>query len=112
MLLSSLDTSIANVALPTLAGAFTASFQAVQWVILAYLLVATSLIVTVGRLGDIIGRRRLLLAGIFLYTVASILCGVAPTFWLLIVVRAGSGAYPGTASMINFLESRIKTQKL
>lgn len=91
MLLSSLDISIANVALPTLARAFTASFQEVQWVILAYLLAATTLIVSVGRLGDIIGRRRLLLAGIFLYTVASVLCAVAPTFWLLIAGRAAQG---------------------
>ncbi len=91
MLLSSLDTSIANVALPTLAQAFTASFQEVQWVILAYLLAATTLIVSVGRLGDIIGRRRLLLAGIFLYTVASVLCALAPTLWLLIAGRAAQG---------------------
>ena len=91
MLLSSLDTSIANVALPTLAQVFTASFQEVQWVILAYLLVITTLIVSVGRLGDIIGRRRLLLAGIFLFTVASLLCGVAPTLWLLIAARAAQG---------------------
>ncbi len=91
MLLSSLDTSIANVALPTLAQAFTASFQEVQWVVLAYLLVITTLIVSVGRLGDIIGRRRLLLAGIVLFTVASVLCGVAPTLWLLIAARAIQG---------------------
>ena len=64
MLLSSLGTSIANVGLPTLAQAFDASFQQVQWVVLAYLLAITTLIVSVGRLGDIIGRRRLLLAGI------------------------------------------------
>ncbi|MEI6106330.1 MAG: MFS transporter [Opitutae bacterium] len=91
MLLSSLDTSIANVALPTLAKAFTASFQGVQWVILAYLLVITTLIVSVGRLGDIIGRRRLLLGGIFLFTAASVLCGFAPTLWLLIAARAAQG---------------------
>src|SRR4051812_30395279 len=62
MLLSSLGTSIANVALPTFAQAFNASFQHVQWIVLAYLLAITTLIVSVGRLGDIIGRRRLLLA--------------------------------------------------
>ena len=89
--LSSLGTSIANVALPTLAQAFTASFQQVQWVVLAYLLAITTLIVSVGRVGDITGRRRLLLAGIFLFTVASVLCGVAPTFWLLIAARAAQG---------------------
>ncbi len=91
MLLSSLGTSIANVALPTLAQAFDASFQDVQWVVLAYLLAITTLIVSVGRLGDIIGRRRLLLAGIFLFTGASILCGAAPTLWLLIAARAAQG---------------------
>ena len=68
MLLSSLGTSIANVGLPTLAQAFGASFQEVQWVVLAYLLAITTLIVSVGRLGDITGRRRLLLAGIVLFT--------------------------------------------
>ncbi len=91
MLLSSLATSIANVGLPTLAQAFNASFQEVQWVVLAYLLAITTLIVSVGRLGDIIGRRWLLLAGIFLFTAASILCGVAPTLWLLIGARAAQG---------------------
>ena len=91
MLLSSLGTSIANVGLPTLAQAFNASFQEVQWIVLAYLLAITTLIVSVGRLGDITGRRRLLLAGIFLFTVASVLCGVAPTLWLLIAARAAQG---------------------
>jgi EmrB/QacA subfamily drug resistance transporter len=91
MLLSSLGTSIANVGLPTLAQAFSASFQEVQWIVLAYLLAITTLIVAVGRFGDMTGRRRLLLAGIFLFTVASVLCGVAPTLWLLIAARAGQG---------------------
>ena len=91
MLLSSLDTSIANVALPTLAQTFTASFQEVQWVVLSYLLVITTLIVSVGRLGDLVGRRRLLLAGIILFTGASALCGGAPTLWLLIASRAVQG---------------------
>lgn len=91
MLLSSLGTSIANVALPTLAQGFNASFQEVQWVVLAYLLAITTLIVSVGRLGDITGRRRLLIAGICLFTAASVLCGVAPTLWLLIAARAAQG---------------------
>jgi EmrB/QacA subfamily drug resistance transporter len=91
MLLSSLGTSIANVGLPTLAQAFDASFQEVQWIVLAYLLAITTLIVSAGRLGDITGRRRLLLAGLVLFTMASILCGVAPTLWLLIAARAAQG---------------------
>ena len=91
MLLSSLGTSIANVGLPTLAEAFNASFQQVQWVVLAYLLAITTLIVSVGRLGDLIGRRRLLMAGISLFTVASALCAMAPTLGLLIAARVAQG---------------------
>ncbi len=91
MLLSSLGTSIANVGLPTLAQAFGASFQEVQWVVLAYLLAITTLIVSVGRLGDIVGRRRLLLAGILLFTLASAACGLAPQLGLLIAARAAQG---------------------
>jgi EmrB/QacA subfamily drug resistance transporter len=91
MLMPSLDTSIANVGLPTLAQAFAASFQAVQWIVLAYLLAITTLIVSAGRLGDMIGRRRLLLIGIALFTAASLLCGAAPTLTLLIAARAVQG---------------------
>lgn len=91
VLLSSLGTSIANVALPNLAEAFNASFQAVQWIVIAYLLAITTLIVSAGRLGDILGRRRLLLTGISLFTLASLACGMAPTLSLLIAARALQG---------------------
>ncbi len=117
MLLSSLDTSIANVALPTMAQAFTASFQEVQWVVIAYLLFSTTLIVSVGRLGDIIGRRRLLLAGIVLFTAASVLSGVAPTLWLLIAARAVQGLGGAimmalTMAMVGGMVSKEKTGKV
>lgn len=98
MLLSSLGTSIANVGLPTFAQAFGATFQAVQWVVIAYLLAVTSVIVSVGRLGDMFGRRRLLVAGILIFSVASVLCGVAPTLSLLIAARALQGL--GAAAMM------------
>ncbi len=98
MLLSSLGTSIANVGLPALARAFTASFQDIQWIVLAYLLAVTTLIVSVGRLGDLIGRRRLLLAGLALFTAASVLCGLAPALWLLVAARAAQGV--GAAVMM------------
>ena len=90
-LLSSLGTSIASVGLPSLMQAFGASFQAVQWVVLAYLLAITTLIVSAGRLADMFGRRPLLLGGIALFTSASVLCGLAPTLWLLIAARAVKG---------------------
>lgn len=91
MLLSSLGTSSANVALPTLAQVFNATFQEVQWIVLAYLLAITTLIVSVGRLGDITGRRLLLLTGLSIFTVASVICGTAPTLWLLIAARMVQG---------------------
>ncbi len=90
-LLSALGTSIANVALPTLTTAFGAPFGAVQWVVLAYLLASTSLVVGVGRLGDLAGRRRLLRAGLVLFTGASVLCGLAPGLGWLIAARALQG---------------------
>ncbi|MEV6598188.1 MFS transporter [Actinoplanes sp. NPDC051346] len=91
MLLSSIGTSVANVALPTLAEAFDASFPAVQWVVLTYLLAITVAIVGAGHLGDTLGRRRVLSAGTALFTVASILCCLAPTLGALIAARALQG---------------------
>ncbi|MGX8008301.1 MFS transporter [Mesorhizobium sp. ORM8.1] len=91
MLLSSLSTSIANVALPTLSTVFNASFPAVQWVVLAYLLAITALIVSVGRLGDLVGRRPLLVAGLALFSVASLAAALAPSLALLIAARAAQG---------------------
>ena len=97
-LLPSLGISIANVGLPTLAAAFAAPFQDVQWVVLAYLLAITTLIVGAGRLGDMVGRRRLLLAGIALFTAASLACAAAPSLALLIAARAAQGL--GAAAMM------------
>jgi len=92
MLLPSLGTSIANVAVPTLARTLDASFQQAQWVVLAYLLATTCLVVGAGRLGDVVGRRRLLVGGLLLFTAASVLCGLAPSLWTLIAARAAQGA--------------------
>ena len=91
MLLSSLGISIANVGLPALAAAFHASFQAVQWVLLCYLLAVTTCIIGIGRLGDSLNRRRLLLAGIALFTAASLACALAPQLWLLLAARMAQG---------------------
>lgn len=98
MLLSSLGTSIANVALPTLAQAFSASFQAVQWVVLAYLLTITVVIVSVGRLGDLVGRRRLMLWGLGVFTLASLAGAASTTLWQLIAARVVQGL--GAATMM------------
>ncbi|MCD6073906.1 MAG: major facilitator superfamily 1 [Rhodospirillales bacterium] len=98
MLLSTLGISIANVGLPTLERAFGASFQDIQWVVLAYLLSITTLSVSAGRLGDEYGRRRLLLVGLAIFTAASVVCGLAPTLGLLIAARAAQGV--GAAIMM------------
>lgn len=91
MLLASLGTSIANVGLPSLAQAFEAPFQAVQWVVIAYLLAITAVIVSAGRLGDRLGRGRLLLAGLLVFAAACGLCGMAPTLPWLIAARVLQG---------------------
>lgn len=98
VLMPSLDTSIANVALPAMARGFGAAFREVQWIVLAYLLAVTTLIVSAGALGDRFGRRRMLLTGISLFTVASLACGVAPTLALLVAARALQGL--GAALML------------
>ncbi|WP_449101019.1 MFS transporter [Pseudomonas veronii] len=91
MLLAALGTSIANVGLPSLAQAFNASFHATQWVVLTYLLAITAVIVNAGRLGDRLGRRRLLIAGLLLFALAGGLCGVAPGLRWLIAARSLQG---------------------
>jgi MFS family permease len=113
VLLSSLGTSSANVSLPTLAHIFGASLKQVQWIVIAYLLAITTLIVSVGRLGDLTGRRRLLLAGIALFTAASGLCGIAPTLPLLIAARAiqGLGAAVMMALTMAFVGETVPKER-
>lgn len=98
MLLSALGISIANVGLPAIARGFGVSFQAVQWVVIAYLLALTALMVGAGRLGDAVGRRRLLCGGVALFTAAAAAGAGAPTLWALVVARALQGA--GAAAMM------------
>ncbi len=91
MLLPFLGVSSANVALPTLMDVFSAPFGQVQWVVLSYLLTITVVIVNAGRLGDLLGHKRVLLGGILLFTAASALCCIAPTLPVLIAARALQG---------------------
>ncbi len=98
MLLSALGVSSANIGLPVLAASFGVSFGAVQWVVLAYLLALTASIVSLGRAADLVGRKRLLLLGIALFTLASVFCGLAPRFEVLLAARALQGL--GGAAMM------------
>lgn len=97
-LLSSLGTSVANVALPSLVRVFQAPFPLVQWVVVAYLLTMTTAVVIAGRLGDRFGRRRVLLAGLLVFIGASVACGVALGLGPLIAARGAQGL--GAAVMI------------
>ena len=97
-LLSSLGVSMANVALPVFAEQFSAPFASVQWVVIAYLLASTTLVVGAGRLGDLVGRARLLQGGIALFTGASALCLLVPSLPVLIAARVLQGA--GGAAMM------------
>lgn len=105
-LLSSLGTSIANVALPALAQAFQAPLPAVQWVVLAYLLGVSGLVVAAGRLGDLVGRKRLLLAGIAFFGLGAGLGAAAPTLPLLVAARLLQGA--GAAAMMALTMAAVK----
>jgi len=64
ILMSSIDNNIVNIGLPTIARTLHASFASVQWISLSYMLVVTTLIVGIGRLGDLLGKKRLFMIGI------------------------------------------------
>jgi EmrB/QacA subfamily drug resistance transporter len=82
--LATIDGSIVNVALPTLVRSFDTEFAVVQWVVLAYLLTVTTLMLSTGRLGDMIGKKPLYAAGFVIFTLGSVLCGLSPTVhWLI-----------------------------
>ncbi|MCS3460724.1 MFS transporter [Aeromonas sp. BIGb0445] len=98
-LLPMLAGSMANMVLPALGQVFAVPFASVQWVLVAYLLGITCLTVVAGRLGDRFGRRRLLLWGMVLFSLASLLCALAPTIGWLIAARVLQGA--GAACMLS-----------
>lgn len=85
--LATIDGSIVNVALPTLEAEFGASFALVQWVVLSYLLTVTTLMLGVGRVADMHGKRPLYLAGFVIFTIGSVLCAFAPSIGVLIAFR-------------------------
>lgn len=85
--MSTLDSSIVNVALPTISGQLHASLYTLQWVVTAYLLTISSLLPVFGRLADLLGRRRVFSLGFLVFTFGSILCGLAPNIWFLIGMR-------------------------
>ena len=87
---SVMGTSV-NVAIPTLVTAFGTEFALVQWVVLSFLLATGAFLPIVGRLADMIGKRSVFLAGFGVYTVGSLLCGLAPGIYALIGFRMVQG---------------------
>ena len=85
--LATLDGSIVNVALPTLAREFASPFSAVEWVVLAYLLTVATLLLSMGRLGDMLGKKPVYQAGFAAFTFGSVLCSLAQTIDLLVAFR-------------------------
>jgi MFS family permease len=86
-----LDITIVNVALPDIQSSLSASFSGLQWVVDAYALTLASLLLTAGSLADLYGRRRLYVVGLVVFTLASLLCGVAGSTLLLQLARALQG---------------------
>ncbi|MDI3341230.1 MAG: MFS transporter [Sphaerobacter sp.] len=86
--MATLDGSIVNISLPQIQQAFGVNLSAVEWVVIAYLLVLGTLLLPFGRLGDLVGYRQVYLSGFALFTVASALCGAAQSIWMLVGFRA------------------------
>lgn len=107
ILMFTLDTSIVNVALPTLVQIFHTTFATIQWVVLSYLLIITTLVLGAARLGDMIGKKQLYLGGLILFTLSSLLCGLSPGVGWLIGFRALQGL---GAVMIAALGAAIITE--
>jgi EmrB/QacA subfamily drug resistance transporter len=86
-----IDTTIVNVALPTMEKGLNAGFDQVLWVVNAYILVYAVLLITAGRLGDIFGPKRLFLVGLGVFTLASAACGLSQDASQLILFRVAQG---------------------
>lgn len=90
--MATLDSSIVNISLPTIATFFGVPLNGiVEWVIIAYLLVVAAVLLTIGRLADMIGRKPIWLSGLVIFTLGSALCSAAPSLGWLVGFRAFQG---------------------
>lgn len=85
--MATLDSSIVNVALPTISGKLHADLSILQWVVTAYLLTISSLLPVFGRIADLLGRKRVYSFGFLIFTLGSVLCGLATNIWFLVGMR-------------------------
>jgi EmrB/QacA subfamily drug resistance transporter len=90
--MATIDSSIVNISLPTIARYFGVPLSgAVEWVIIAYLVMVAALLLSIGRLADLIGRKRIWATGLAVFTVGSAICGAAPSLASLVGARAFQG---------------------
>src|SRR2546428_10250234 len=102
MLMIILDQTIVNVALPSIQRDLGFSQSSLAWVVNAYLIPFGGLLLLAGRLGDLLGRKRILISGLVVFTAASLLCGVAGNQQLLIAARVVQGVGGAVASALIF----------
>lgn len=101
-----LDVTIVNIALPHIMEELKVSLASIEWVLNIYILVFAMLLLTLGKLGDIYGRRRLFLIGLIIFSLSSLGCSLAPNFAFLLVTRGiqaigGAAMMPATLSILN-----------
>src|SRR6267143_496831 len=101
-----IDGTVVSVALPAIAREFAAAGAALQWVVEAYALLLSALLLVGGSLGDRFGRRRVYALGVALFALASVACGLAPSVGWLVAARAVQGAagallVPGSLALIS-----------
>jgi EmrB/QacA subfamily drug resistance transporter len=105
--LSTIDGSIVNVALPSMVKALNTDFAKVEWVVLAYLLTLAVVILSMGRLGDMLGKKPVYTIGFMIFTLGSALCGLSSTIYALIIFRVLQAL---GASMLMALGTAILTE--
>lgn len=86
--MATLDSSIVNIALPTLTREFSTELSQVKWVVIIYLFIITCLLLPFGRISDQYGRKLIFQSGLLIFTIGSVLCGLSPTLFLLVMARA------------------------
>lgn len=95
IIMGPIDASIVNIVLPTITEYFAVDISTAQWVPMIYLLIISSLLLFYGRLGDIIGYKKIYLTGVVGFIVGSAMCSLAPSIYWLIAFRALQGIFAG-----------------
>jgi EmrB/QacA subfamily drug resistance transporter len=110
--MSALDGSIVNISLPAISSYFNITITTVEWVVLSYLIIISSLLLTFGRLGDLYGHKKIYIIGFAIFTAGSFLCALSSSIILLVIFRAlqaiGAGMLMSMGPAIITLYAPIK----